>query len=163
MSRLLTPLAILLLAIISTLTACQKETATPALDNTLVFGSFYGECYGPNCIRIFRLDLAKQTLAEDINDRYPSAAAPYKGQYLARSAANFRRVHGLMQQVPPQLLLERANVIGQPDAGDWGGYYVEVRQAGTRHFWLIDTQKSNIPSYLHAFTDSLRTNIQALR
>ncbi|MBF9141970.1 hypothetical protein [Hymenobacter properus] len=162
MFRLLTPLAAPLLGL-ALLTACHKENATPAAGNTLVFGSYYGECGGPNCIRIFRLDLAQQALAEDVADKYPSSSAPYQGQYVARSAANFRRVQGLLQQVPAQLLAERSTVIGQPDAGDWGGYYVEVRQAGIRRFWLIDTQKRNLPTYLHAFTDSLQANIRALR
>jgi hypothetical protein len=162
MFKFLTPLAAALLSI-SALTACHKENATPDDDNILVFGSFYGECSGQNCIQIFRLDLTQQTLAKDVADRYPTSAAPYQGQYVPRSATNFQRVQGLLRQVPAQLLNEPAHVIGQPDAGDWGGYYVEVRQAGTRRFWLIDTQKRNIPTYLHAFTDSLQANIRALR
>jgi hypothetical protein len=161
MFRLLTALAILLA--ICPLTACHQENATPAVGNTLVFGSFYGECIGPDCIRIFRLALKNRALEEDVTDQYPAATAPYTGQYVARSAANFQRVQGLVQQVPAQLLSERTIVIGQPDAGDWGGYYVEVRQAGVHRFWLIDTQKRNIPTYLHAFTDSLHATIRALR
>jgi hypothetical protein len=162
MFRFPTSLAAALLGI-GMLTACGKENATPTAGNTLVFGSFYGECIGPDCIQIFHLNLSNQTLAEDINDLYPSPTATYNGQFVARSTANFQRVQGLLQQVPRRLLSERAHVIGQPDAGDWGGYYVEVQHAGVRRFWLIDTQKENIPTYLHAFTDSLKANIRALR
>ncbi|MFD2721437.1 hypothetical protein ACFST9_22170 [Hymenobacter monticola] len=162
MFRYLTPLATALLSL-SALTACHKENTAPEDGNVLIFGSFYGECRGSNCIQIFRLNPTRQTLEEDVADQYPSSSAPYQGQYVPRSAASFQRVQGLLQQVPAQLLNEPAHVIGQPDAGDWGGYYVEVQHAGTSRFWLIDTQKRHIPTYLHALTDSLQANIRALR
>jgi len=145
------------------ITACHKNDAPPLSDDTLIFGSFYGECAGEGCIEMYRLDPAQQTLAEDTVDKYPSFTEPYRGSYVPRSQASYQRAFPLRQQVPAQLLNTTANVIGQPDAGDWGGYYVETSHNGIRRFWLIDTKKSNLPTYLHAFTDSLRVHIQALK
>lgn len=145
------------------LTACHKSEASPKSPDTLIFGSFAGECVGESCIEIFKLDPAHQTLAEDTNDKYPSFTEPYKGAYVPRSQASYQRTLPLRRQVPTQLLNTMANVIGQPDAGDWGGYYVEVEHNGIRRFWLIDTKKENIPAYLHAFTDSLGVHIRALQ
>jgi hypothetical protein len=163
MRKLLILAATGLLAAFSTLTACQQADVSPLSANTFTFGSFYGECAGESCIEIFRLDLTQQTLEEDVADTYPSFTAPYQGRYVPRSQAAYQRALPLRPLLPTQLLDNPATVIGQPDAGDWGGYYVEVTQNGTRRFWLIDTQKANIPPYLHAFTDSLRTHIQALK
>ena len=162
MHRLFISLVVGILALL-TFVACQKSTPTPASAEAMIFGSYYSECLGERCIEMYRLDPKKQALDEDALDKYPSFTAPYDGNYQARSHADYQRTLPLCQQVPAQLLAVTNGVIGQPDAGDWGGYYVEVNENGTRRFWLIDTQKSHIPPYLHAFTDSLRMHIQALK
>ncbi|TGE22150.1 hypothetical protein E5K00_18045 [Hymenobacter aquaticus] len=102
-------------------------------------------------------------LQEDTQDTYPSSSAPYSGTFVARSPADYTLVKDLIQQVPADLLREKSTVIGSPDAGDWGGYYVEVTQAGQRRFWLIDTQKRNLPAYLHAFVDTLEVRLDKLQ
>jgi len=40
------------------------------------------------------------------------------------------------------LFFETAKVIGQPDAGDWGGLYVEIKCVGEPvQYWFIDQKK----------------------
>ncbi len=53
-------------------------------------------------------------------------------------------------------------MIGQPDAGDWGGIYVEYKFNSVRKFWLIDQKKSNIPAYLHEFVDKTNKKIELI-
>jgi hypothetical protein len=154
-----------LLAALLALTAlagCQKEAAAPTPDY-LVFGWYHGECQGEACIDIFRLDKAAAQLSEDTTDRYPSATAPYDGQYARKTPAQYQLVQTLPQLVPAQLLTQPVGIIGQPDFADGGGYYVEINDRGRRRFWLIDRRKDNIPTYLHAFADELSTRIQALQ
>lgn len=40
------------------------------------------------------------------------------------------------------LLKEKKTVIGQPDAGDWGGIYVEYNANGLRKLWLLDKKRA---------------------
>ncbi|UPL48267.1 hypothetical protein [Hymenobacter sublimis] len=142
------------------LMACAKENAAPS---TLVFGHFYGECSGERCIEIYQLNTRARTLAEDTQDQYPSATTPYQGQFVARPTTDYTQVSDLPNLIPTQLLAESGHVIGQPDAGDWGGYYLELNDQGTRRFWLIDTQKRNIPAYLHPLVDTLQSRIARLQ
>ncbi|GGG31426.1 hypothetical protein [Hymenobacter glacieicola] len=144
----------------TSLTACTKDEVAP---DTLVFGQFYGECAGERCIEIYQLTPRARTLAEDTQDKYPSFTSPYQGQFVARSATDYAKVSDLPDLIPAKLLAESAHVIGQPDAGDWGGYYVELNDHGTRRFWLIDTQKQNIPAYLHPLVDTLQSRIAQLQ
>ncbi|MCB2407345.1 hypothetical protein [Hymenobacter lucidus] len=148
------------------LSACGKENVEKSTDfdqSAILFGSFYGECAGEGCIDIYKLDTKAQTLQEDTRDTYPSSDAPYNGTFVARSQAEYNLVKDLIQQIPAGLLQEQGSVIGSPDAGDWGGYYVEVNQAGKRRHWLIDTQKRNLPAYLHPFADTLEVRLNKLR
>jgi hypothetical protein len=61
------------------------------------------------------------------------------------------------------LLNENHTVIGMPDAGDWGGFYVEYNFNGTRRFWILDKMKANVPSQYHDFIDSLNAKIYLLQ
>ncbi|MBX0290927.1 hypothetical protein K3G63_10780 [Hymenobacter sp. HSC-4F20] len=144
------------------LTACSQDDDPAPKPDTVVFGHFYGYCLGEQCIEIFRLDARAHTLAEDTTDTYPSTSSAYEGKYAPRSADAYAQVSDLPALIPAQLLSETQRVIGQPDAGDWGGYYLEINEQGTRRFWLIDTQKRNIPAYLHPLLDALQERIQRL-
>ncbi|QJX45931.1 hypothetical protein HMJ29_02845 [Hymenobacter taeanensis] len=143
--------------------SCSPENppVEPAADE-LVFGQFYGECSGERCIDIYKLDTRHQELLEDTKDAYPTTTAPYEGAFVPLATSFYRRAEDLGQYVPAQLLREPNGPIGQPDAGDWGGYYLEVNKKGKRSFWLLDTQKRNLPAYLHPLADTLRARIDQL-
>ncbi len=144
-------------------TACKKDSCNclPSSDTDyLVFGHFYGECIGEQCIEIFKL--TDEALFEDTQDKYPSSQSAYEGTFEALPEATFNEVSDLINQVPEALLNEPNGVIGMPDAGDWGGYYIEVQRDGVVQFWLIDTMEDNIPAFLHDFNEQVRTAITAI-
>jgi hypothetical protein len=144
------------------LLSCQKE---PQLQDTdfLIFGYFYGECIGEDCVKYFKLE--PNELQQGLNEPYASTffPLPYDGDFpTLRDQADFDAVNDLIDFLPVQLLEENGNIMGQPDAGDWGGYYVEWFTNGETYSWLIDTQQDNTPDYLHEFQDSLGAKLQLL-
>ncbi|GAA4000530.1 hypothetical protein GCM10022408_09530 [Hymenobacter fastidiosus] len=146
----------------ATFTGCEQEKVSPD-GGYLVVGRYYGECIGESCIDIFKIDTVAERLYEDTADTYPSSERPYEGRYQLKSQPLYEQVRVLPQHVPAQLLTQPTGIVGQPDFADGGGYYVEVSAAGQRKFWLIDTQKNNIPVYLHAFVDELDAKIRSLQ
>ena len=123
----------------------------------IIFGHFYGECWGEECVEIFKIE--NENLYEDTTDHYPFGNAPYDGMYVPLSSAKYELVKDLVTHVPNQLLNETDTIIGIPDAYDQGGYYLELEEAGNVRFWMIDSDTGNIPGYLHAFTDTLNNYI----
>jgi len=127
----------------------------------LIFGHFYGECVGEGCIEIFKL--ANGEVFEDTLDRYPVLdELPNPTNFVRLPNDRFQKVKFIFERFPKELFEEDAIYIGQPDAGDWGGFYVETNIGGVRRYWLIDKKKSNLPEYLHDFTNSLNDAIQEL-
>ena len=150
----------ILIIIISctTLWGCEKEDEINLSGpEYLIFGHFYGECMGESCVEIFRLETNR--LLEDTNDFYPSHTDYYEGNYTELSKSKFNLVKDLLDYFPEDLLNENNKRIGEPDAGDWGGLYIEYNYDGKRQFWLIDQKKSNVPGYLHDFIDKVNENI----
>lgn len=141
------------------LSSCEKEEVSPEPDY-LIFGHFYGFCSGERCIEIFKLE--KDKLLEDTKDIYPTVSTLYEGTYTQLSQEKFDEVKDLLNQFPEDLLNETAHVIGQPDAGDWGGLYIEYSSGGFRKFWLLDQLKSNVPTKYHQFIDKVNEKISKL-
>lgn len=145
------PAAVLLLTIACTSNDGDQQKAS------LVFGHFYGECMGEGCVEIFRLD--NQLLFEDVRDQYPAYTNPYEGDFSLSRSRYYQRVSELWDIVPEKLYDESDTIIGQPDAGDWGGIYLAVSQGTVDRYWLIDQKKSNVPEYLHELIDSVNAKI----
>jgi hypothetical protein len=159
MKTFLMPLLGALLLLSST--GCKKEEAEFTPD-TVVFGSFYGECLGEKCIEMYKLDVVGRHLYEGTQDQYPAGATPYGGSFVQLPDSLYPKVSDLPALIPAQLRREPNAVFGQPDAGDWGGYYLEVTHDGRQQVWLIDTQKSNIPTYLHPLVDQLEAKLRLI-
>jgi hypothetical protein len=143
------------------LTSGCNEDLKPSKSGYIIFGHFYGECIGEKCIEIFRLEDDK--LFEDSNDRYPSSTGFYSGKWEKLSNQKFLDTKELTNDFPMDLLNEPSNVIGQPDAGDWGGLYIEYNYDGIRKFWLLDQKKSNVPTNYHLFIDKVNEKINQLQ
>lgn len=143
-------------------TACNKDDDDILLqeEDYLIFGHFYGFCQGETCIEIFRLD--ESTLMEDTNDNYPQTDDFYEGDFTLLSDEKFQIVAGLESQFPLALLDEAETVIGQPDAADGGGLYIEYSKDGVRDFWLIDLVTENIPEAYREFVDTALEKIQQI-
>lgn len=140
--------------------SCKKEEEPQGNENYLIFGHFYGECIGETCIEIYCLETAR--LLEDQNDNYPSGLNFYSADFTQLSNSDFLEVNDLMSFFPDTLLLIDDTVIGTPDAGDWGGLYVEYNVDGVRRFWLIDKSESNIPAVLIPFKLEIEHKIELI-
>lgn len=143
------------------LTSCCNDDLKPSKSGYIIFGHFYGECLGEKCIEIFRLEEDK--LFEDRNDRYPSSNGFYAGKWEKLSSQKFNDTKDLIDDFPMGLLTEPSIVIGQPDAGDWGGLYIEYNFDGIRKFWLLDQMKRNVPNEYHNFIDKVNEKINQLQ
>ncbi len=138
--------------------SCTKEEIKD--EEYLVFGHFYGHCVGEGCIEIFRLE--DDRLLEDQKDQYPGYTTFYEGDFLELSSSRFELAENLMDYFPLDLLNETDTVIGQPDAGDWGGLYIEYNYEGVHKYWLLDQMKSHVPEYLHGFIQKVNEVIIAV-
>lgn len=108
---------------------CANAPTSPAEDSYLVFGHFYGECIGEVCVEIFKIE--NNTLYEDTLDNYPTYnKLPHNTSYMQLPNDKYEKVEHLLTSIPRKLFSENALVIGQPDAGDWGGLYLETNLAG---------------------------------
>lgn len=144
-----------------TLASCKKSGIKLSKSDYIVFGHFYGECIGENCVEIFRLEQDK--LFEDIKDQYPSRNAFYTGDYVQLSQQKFNEAKDLTDYFPTDLLKETDIVIGAPDATDGGGLYIEYNSKGVRKFWLLDQMKHNVPTKYHNFIDKVNEKIKQLK
>lgn len=151
--------------------ACDKENTlnedetpdTTVKEGHLIFGHFYGECFGEGCVEIFKIE--NDQLFEDSNDTYPTIYPMgdfYDGDFTALDNAKFELVEDLVDAFPSALLDETEKQIGIPDAGDWGGLYIEYDFDGVHQYWLLDQMKSNVPDYLHEFIDKVNDKISII-
>jgi hypothetical protein len=142
------------------LAGCESDMDYPRRDH-IVFGHFHGECGGETCIDIFKL--TETALYEDQKDEYPSFDRPYDGRYRKLEDSEFEKVKDLWDQVPEELLADDSVVLGQPDAGDWGGIYFEMRSSGRIRYWIIDEKKENLRESLRPFVVTIEEKIQLLQ
>jgi hypothetical protein len=142
-------------------TSCIKDSSEPLASDYIIFGHFYGECKGEQCVEIYRLE--NDILFEDSSDRYPDSQNFYDGKWVDLSRDKFDAAKDLVNFFPADLLDEPGTVIGQPDAGDWGGLYIEYSLNETRRFWLLDQMKSNVPEKYHGFIDKVNEKIEKLQ
>src|SRR5687767_8437172 len=148
-------------------TSCEKEYPVNPCDCYIIteftFGHFYGECGGEGCVEIFRVDLDQQKLFEDVNDFYPRTDTLYQGNFeMELSDDKYQQVKDLLAFVPSDLYIETQTVLGQPDAGDWGGIYFEMEMADGRKFWLLDQMDNNMPQAYNEFVDKINEKISVI-
>ncbi|HUF09267.1 MAG TPA: hypothetical protein VMO47_08105 [Rhodothermales bacterium] len=153
-----TPLLVAALAATSS-TCSHDAQRLSGPGDYIVFGDFYGECFGDGCVDIFRISDGR--LYADTLDIYPVASKlPHTVEFVQLPGARYSDVASLIGDVPARLFDEAAVVIGQPDAGDWGGFYLETNVSGEIRYWLIDKMDDNLPGYLRDFTRKLDEAIQ---
>ena len=79
----------------------------------LIFGHFYGECSGEECIALFRLE--QQQLFEDELDQYRQRDKGYQGSFVRLSSEKFNLVKDLKDYLPLALMDEDKSVFDCPD------------------------------------------------
>jgi hypothetical protein len=143
-------------------TACENDnTVKLSTSDYIIFGHFYGECVGEQCVEIFRLEENK--LFEDTKDQYPKSGSFYDGKYIPLSQRKFKETQDLLTYFPIVLLDEADIVVGNPDATDGGGLYIEYNYNGVRKFWLLDNMKNKVPTKYHNFIDKVNEKIRQLQ
>lgn len=153
---------LLLISFLFLITTCKKEEEQVGQVEYIVFGHFYGKCFGEQCIEIFKLNCCH--IYEDTNDTYPNQNNQYSASYIELDSNLRDSVSFLMSRIPGSLYSEKGKVIGMPDAGDWGGLYFEIKHKDQpTQYWFIDKMKTNIPTYLHKFVDDIETAIKRLQ
>jgi hypothetical protein len=90
-----------------------------------------------------------------MNDHYPLSEMPIKGRFELLESEKYEIAKSIINNIPMQIYKEGQNIIGQPDSGDWGGIYLEIKKNGIKRYWTIDMMKSNIPEYLHNLVDDI--------
>lgn len=138
----------------------RDDVLQPADFDYFIFGHFFGECGGEQCVEIFVIQNEK--LYEDTLDDYPGIADFEDRQLVLLDNAAYAIAADLPDQMPDDLWNETETTIGQPDAGDWGGIYLEVKRDGQTRYWLIDHMDNNIPEYLHPFTVAIKETIAGI-
>ena len=139
---------------------CQSDEIVLSDNDYIVFGDYYGMCIGNSCVDIYRLE--SNRLLADTKKQYPNRFSFYKGNYTELSSEKFEAVKDIANYFPQELLNIKDTTIGQPDAGDWGGFYIEYNYNGKHQFWMLDKMKSNVPTSLHAFIDKLNEKLNYL-
>ncbi len=148
---------ILTALILVSLLSCSSDDGIELNDkNFLIFGHFYGECGGENCVETFKL--TGSTLFEDTNDNYVGIDF----NFIKLDDSKFEVVKDLVDFFPNQLLTTNETTFGCPDCGDGGGLFIQYSKNGTIKKWTIDQTKSNVPSYLHDFIDKVNDKIRLI-
>lgn len=134
--------------------ACTKETININEDNYLVFGHYYGMCFGEECIETFKLTDSK--LYEDTNDDYSGEDF----NFVSLDQTLFDQVKDLETAFPTELLNDDGDgTFGCPDCADGGGLLIQYVEDGNINTWRIDQTKQNVPKYLHEFMDQVNEKI----
>jgi len=155
------------------LTACgQAEVPSEPLSDYLIFGTYFGECYG-DCTTLIKIENGK-AYADDVEfpfkkTRAESGAFYYppldhiKFQKEAIPNDYYEISKGLLEKFPEDFARLDSQEFGSPDADDTGGIYLEVRLNGERKVWTIDgSQHADLPEEVLQFRESLNDVSEAI-
>ena len=141
-------------SVILFLFSCNKKCDLELAQNDfLIFGHFYGECFGEGCVETFKLTCDK--LFEDLNDNYSGTDF----NFIELENDVFEQVEDLIDYFPNQLLSESEATLGCPDCADQGGLLIQYSENGTLQSWRIDQSQSSVPDYLHEFMAKVNEKI----
>jgi hypothetical protein len=159
MKKIIFPfLAILILCFFS---SCDKDDVnTSAKADYMIFGTFYGKCAGEGCVEIFKIE--SDRLLEDKKDIYPGADYYAFDDFEVLSQEKFELVKDLIDFLPPSLVQEESGVFGQPDAGDWGGAFVEFKSGNIHKYWVLDQLDNNMPDAFNVFVDKINEKVMLI-
>ncbi len=144
---------LLALVVLSIVTACNKQNVS---SDYLIFGHYYGECMGEECIETFKL--TDTQIYEDLIDDYSNNEFEFE----KLNTSKFKKAKSLNTSIPAQLIAEKDSTFGCPDCADGGGIFIRHANDGIIKTWRIDQTKSNIPDYLHDFIDKVNETISEL-
>ncbi len=118
-------------------------------------GGFACECAG-HCSTSFILEGRRL-----VRVRYEWCQFASELDRLEMTADKMDLVSSLAHAVPKRLF-SASQTIGQPDAGDWGGYRIRIRGRGQDRVWFIDTIEDNLPNWIKPFQQRIAQTLEAL-
>ena len=125
-----------------------------------VFGTYYGHCRG-NCTHTFNLK-AGGLFADKVDWGYPEPGMEFEDKSLSKE--DIELATKLLKDFPVELYKEEAEILGCPDCADQGGFYLEIQIGKSApRVWRIDTDDSQIPGYLSAYTAKVRKAVEDLQ
>ena len=140
---------------VNALSSCKKDDDADLKSNDyLIFGHYYGECFGETCVETYKLTNSK--LFEDIIDVY-AGNGPFDFKELTNE--EYEQVKDLIEYFPAELLDTNEESFGCPDCADQGGLFIQYAHEGEINSWRIDQSKNQVPAYLHIFMDKVNEKI----
>jgi hypothetical protein len=138
------------------LTACSKEENQN--ENFIIFGHSYGECIGPDCVKVFKL--TDTSLYFDI---YAKERKQGKHKYVELENSEFIKARELWELFPSELLTMPDTTFGCPDCRDQGALILQYSNAKKSWNFSIDQDKDELPTYLHPYVDKVNQIISIIK
>lgn len=138
------------------------QTKADSRSATLTFGRYFGKCEGNYCVRVFKLK--NKQVKESMTNHYPVYGEFYGGKYLPIDVSEKINISQLFDEFPLVLLeaKDTFSIIGYPDAGDWGGIYLEYKEGKVHKQWLLDLNTNNVPKYLRNYINLINEKMSQI-
>ena len=141
--------------------ACSESTTDEnEVIETIIFGHYYGRCFGETCIETYKIENGK--LYEDFDDDYSRNTF----NFVKLSDKLFEQVVDIINHIPQELREVNGQTFGCPDCADQGGVYIELFDSSNSEAdmkFFIDQNSNNTPKYLHEFVDIVNAKVVLLQ
>ena len=134
------------LVILILFSACSKDDDNADCENpiqnsdTLIFGHFYGECIGEDCIQTYKLSDGQ--LFEDTLDSYAGSGP---SDFILLPQEDYDLVSDLMDFFPNELLSLADSTFGCPDCADQGGLFIRLESTADTSTFIIRSGSGGRP------------------
>jgi hypothetical protein len=150
----------ILLLIFSVVACTENESELQSVSDYIIFGKFFGECIGENCIETYLIQ--DEVLYEDQTDPYAGGTIDHEWQWEELSQDKYEVARDIQDLIPPTLLAMDNQTFGMPDAGDWGGIFLEVKKDGEVGRWLLDLNESTTPKEFYSLSNGILEIVENL-
>jgi hypothetical protein len=148
----------LLLIMTASFSACHESwLLTREQADHIIFGRYYGECMGDECVQIFKL--TDKNLYKDQINKYPG-----KGPYVWKKMTDktFRIAEDLPDYFPDEFT-HAPQTYGCPDCADQGGIVFIISDASITKIWSLDQDRNQIPDAFHRFMERINEVIDQIK
>ncbi len=153
--------SILFVLTLSNCTMVDPVRAELEINPVLVFGTYYGFC-GGDCAHLYKIENQKLYADQGIDNLYlfrdrelPFATEP-------RPEEDYAKAKFLISDFPNQLLQEEQQTLGNPDAHDQGGIFLELTMGEEVKKWYLDTSTERLPEYLQEYAKQVMAVVEML-
>ena len=133
----------------------------PEEERTLIFGTYYGFCFG-DCADIYKIESGKIFADREIDNFYLVRDEELPFESDPRPEEDYDVAETLLESFPNRLFDEEEETLGIPDAHDQGGIYLEIRTPDRTQRWFLDTQTDRLPEYLRDYAQKVLEIVREL-